>query len=61
MNEKEQLCLENGCQEFWVLDQAQRRIKISKPDGITVTYRPGQQISLTLFGGKTLAVDSLFE
>jgi Uma2 family endonuclease len=61
MNEKEQLCLENGSQEFWVLDQVQRRIKVSKPDGITVTYRPGQQIPLALFGGKTLAVDSIFE
>ena len=60
MNEKEQLCLENGCQEFWVLDQVHHRIKVSKPDGITMTYRPGQEIPLALFGGKKLAVDSIF-
>jgi Uma2 family endonuclease len=60
MNEKEKLCLENGCQEFWIVDPELRVVKISTPDGRAITYRSGQEIPLSLFNGGRLSVDSIF-
>jgi len=60
INEKEAICLENGCKEFWVLDPALPQIKVSTPDGRAVTYKVGQQIPLPLFGNKTLEADEVF-
>jgi len=57
--DKEKLWLENGAREFWVVDPDHRQIKISTPDGRTVTCRSGDEIPLS-FGG-TLAVDSVFD
>ena len=59
MLEKEQLCLDNGCQEFWVIDPKRRIVRVSTPDGHSKTYQTGQQIPL-LFGGE-LAVAAIFE
>jgi Uma2 family endonuclease len=58
MIDKERLCLENGAREFWVVDIDHRLVRVSTPDGHTVTYKIGQKIPL-LFGGK-LAVDAIF-
>jgi Uma2 family endonuclease len=60
MNEKEHLCLENGAKEFWVVDPTRRIVKVSTPDGITRTWRSGQQIPLPLFGDSQLPVDAIF-
>ena len=60
MNDKEKLCLENGCLEFWVVDPYLRQVKVSTPDGITTTYRAGQEIPLRIIGGGTLKVDEIF-
>ena len=58
MNAKEQLCLENGTLEFWVIDPERRQVKISTSDGRFTVYKSGQTIALR-FGGN-LAVDSVF-
>jgi Uma2 family endonuclease len=58
MLDKEQLCLENGALEFWVVDPVRRQVRISTADGRAATYKAGQDIPL-LFGG-TLAIDSVF-
>jgi Uma2 family endonuclease len=58
--DNEQLCLENGCREFWVPDGKRRQVKVSTPDGLTKTYHEGQEIPLTLFGGGSLKVDAIF-
>lgn len=58
--DKEKLCLENGCLEFWVVDPDRRQVKVSTPDKLTRTYEAGQEIPLRLFGGKSLAVDAIF-
>jgi Uma2 family endonuclease len=58
--DKEKLCLENGCLEFWVVDPDRRQVKVSTPDKLTTTYEAGQEIPLRLFGGKSLAVDAIF-
>ena len=58
MLDKEQLCLENGSLEFWVVDSDRRQVKVSTSDGRAIVYKAGQQIPL-LFGG-ALAVDAIF-
>ena len=60
MNDREKLCLENGCREFWVVDSDLRQVKVSRPDGITTTYRSGQEIPLNVLGGGSLKVDAIF-
>jgi Uma2 family endonuclease len=60
MFDKEKICLENGGREFWVVDPERRQIKVSTPDGHTVTYRAGQKVPLGLCGGAGLAVDAIF-
>jgi hypothetical protein len=60
MYDREKLCLENGSLEFWVVDADRHQVKVSTPDGHTITYRSGQEIPLRLFGDASLAVDSIF-
>lgn len=60
MYDKEKLCLENGAREFWVVDPAGRQLKVSTPDGHTVTWHSGQEIPLPLFGNARLRVDDIF-
>lgn len=59
--DKENLCLGNGCREFWVVDPERRQVKISTPDGHTTTWRGEQEIPLPLFGGAKLAVQAIFD
>lgn len=58
--EKEQLCLANGCREFWVVDPDLRIVKVMTPDDRSVTYHPGQQIPLPLLNGARISVDAIF-
>ncbi len=60
MNEKEKLCLENGAREFWVVDLTLRQVKVSTPDGVTTTYRAGQEIPLRVLRAGALKVDEIF-
>jgi Uma2 family endonuclease len=57
--DKEKLCLENGAREFWVVDPGLRQVKVSTPDGHTLTYRSGREIPLPLFGGAKIAADEI--
>ena len=58
--DKEKVCLENGSQQFWVVDADRRQVKVSTPDARTVTYRPGEEIPLSVLGASRLAVDEIF-
>ena len=60
MLEKEQICLENGCREFWIADLDRRQVKVSTPGGHTTWYGPGQKIPLWFAAGKVLALDAIF-
>ena len=60
MLDREKLCLENACQEFWAVDIERRQVKISTPDGRTITYRAGQEIPLPLLNGGRIFVDAIF-
>jgi Uma2 family endonuclease len=60
MLDKETTCFEGGCQQFWMLDQKRRQVKVSTPDGVTRAYHEGQEIPLPLFGGGSLNVSAIF-
>ena len=58
IREKEQICLQNGAREFWVVDTVVRTVRASTADG-SVMYTSGQ--SIPLFFGGSLAVDEIFQ
>jgi Uma2 family endonuclease len=58
--DKESICLENGSREFWVIDLDRRQVKVSTPDGHTITYRAGQEIPLFFATDSKLPVDEIF-
>jgi Uma2 family endonuclease len=60
MLEKEQLCLANGCREFWVVDPDLRIVKVTTPDGRGITCHAGNQIPLPLVNGASIAIDEIF-
>jgi Uma2 family endonuclease len=60
MNNKERLCLENGCQEFWTVDLELRQVKVATPDGHAITYRTGSEIPLFSATDQKLSVDAIF-
>jgi len=57
---KEHLCLQNGGREFWIVDLERRQVKVSTPDGHTVSYKSGQRIPLFFAPGEGIAVDEIF-
>ena len=59
--DKEQICLENGAQEFWVVDPERRQVKVSTPDGHTVTWHAGQEVPLPMWGDARVPVDAIFD
>ena len=44
--EKERLCLANGAREFWVVDPDRLQVKVTTPDGRTVTWQADGEIPL---------------
>ncbi len=59
MMDKEQLCIENGAKEFWVVYPERKQVKVSTSDGRTMIYKEGQ--SIPLFFGGAIAVREIFE
>ena len=59
LDEKEALCLANGCREFWVVYPKGRYVRVATGD-TTRRYREGDQIPLLLFPGQTIAVSEIF-
>jgi Uma2 family endonuclease len=60
ISEKEAMCLENGCLEFWVVDPTRKTVKVSTPDRRTITYIEGDKIPLTVPAAGELAVAEIF-
>ena len=58
MLDREQLCLENGTLEFWVVDPKRRHVRVSTHEGRPRTYKMGEDIPLMF--GSGLSVDSIF-
>jgi len=59
VREKKRLCLENGSREFWVVDLDRCEVEVSTPNGLTVTYKAGQQIPRFFASGPGLPVDRI--
>jgi hypothetical protein len=43
-----------------LVDSERRQVKISTPDGITTTFRSGQEIPLRVLGCVAIPVDEIF-
>ena len=61
LNDREQICLQNGARAFWIVDPKVRVVKVSTPDGKTTTYRAEDQIPLAEFGGGAIPVGAIFD
>lgn len=61
INDKEMMCLDTGCLEFWVVDPKRKLVKVSTPDRRTTTYREPDRIRIKALGGAELSVSSIFE
>jgi Uma2 family endonuclease len=61
MLDKEKLCLENGSHEFWVVDLDRKQVKVSTPNGHTLTYKAGQEIPLFFAPGDAIAVSAILQ
>lgn len=61
IRDKRKLCLENGSQEFWLVDPEQREVEVSTTDGRSIIYKSGEEIPLFFAAGRTLAVSAVFE
>ena len=57
--DKKTICLETGCQEFWVIDERRKKIEITRSDGRSMIYKPGDIITV-LPGNGEIQVDELF-
>jgi Uma2 family endonuclease len=60
IKEKADLCLANGCRQFWVVDSRLRQIAVSTPDGLTRIYRSGESILLVFADSQSFKVDAAF-
>lgn len=60
INDREQICFQGGCREFWVVDPDLRTIRVSTPDGQGHTYRMGDEVPLDRFSPGKLAIADLF-
>ena len=57
--EKEKICIQNGCLEFWVVDPKTREVRVTTSNGTVHYYAPGDQIPL--YFGASIPVASIFE
>jgi Uma2 family endonuclease/predicted ATPase len=48
LRERASLCLANGCQDFWIVDEKARTITAIAPDGKAVQYAEADSISLAV-------------
>jgi len=58
--EREAMCLENSCLEFWVADPRRKTVKVSTPDRKSITYIEGETIPLKIPAPGELAVSVIF-
>jgi Uma2 family endonuclease len=60
MLDKEQICVANGSQEFWVVDPERRRIRVTTREGRIMTYEAGQRVPVPFATEAWLQVDDVF-
>lgn len=60
MIDKQALCLENGCREFWIVDDLHGLVQVTTSGGRSRVYRRGENIPLEVLPGRSLAVSQIF-
>jgi len=61
LRERASLCLANGCQDFWIVDEKACTITAISRDGKAVKYSAADSVPLPLFGGDCLPVADIFK
>jgi Uma2 family endonuclease len=56
---REQMCMRNGCREFWIVYPELELVRVSSGSQVT-RYERGSTIELTLIPGVRIAVDDIF-
>ncbi len=59
LDEKEALCLANGCKEFRIVYPRRQVIRVSTGETVH-RYKTGKSIPLSLFPGHSIAVSDIF-
>ena len=59
LDEKEALCLANGCKEFWIVYPKRKLVRVTTADTLR-RYTDGQAITISLLGGSEIAVADIF-
>jgi len=57
--EKRRICMRNGCREFWAVYPRIEVIDVTTAAG-TSSYGAGDTIPLSVFPGRSIAVDAVF-
>ena len=60
MLDRQMICTQGGCREFWVVDADRRAVHVWRSDGTTTAYTGNDEMPLAAFGGKPLAVAEVF-
>ena len=61
MNDREQICFQGGCQEFWIVDPKLNTVRVSTHDGKWRTYEQKDEIPLNRFDAASLHVAAIFD
>ena len=59
MLDREQMCLADGGQEFWLVDPERKTVKVTRADGHSQVYRGSDSIASDLLGAP-IGVDDIF-
>ena len=59
LQEKKELCLANGCREFWVVYPKLKQVDVFTQQA-SRTYRMGDAIAMTVFPGHEIGVNEIF-
>jgi Uma2 family endonuclease len=61
ITDKRQTCFRGGCQEFWLVDPKKKTVQTWSAEGVSVKYSESDSIPLTIMGGGSLPVSSIFQ
>lgn len=61
IDDKEALCLANGCREFWVVNERRQTVRVTRPGEPVRWYRRGDSIPLEILGGGEISVEAIFD
>jgi Uma2 family endonuclease len=59
LDEKESICLANGCKEFWIVYPKRKVVRVATAETVK-RYQQSETIALSLFPGHSIAVSDIF-